>query len=141
MTPRVRSGPACVEDCWMASPDLPETMRQIRFAGAGGRGGITVETAPVLRPGPGQVLIEVVAAGVNRPDVAQRAGLYPPPPGATEIPGLEVAGRIVGLGEGADGLSLGDEVCALVISGGYAEFAVAEAAHCLKRPDAFSLVD
>jgi NADPH:quinone reductase len=125
----------------MASPDLPDTMRQIRFAGSGGPEVITLETAPVPRPGAGQVLVEVVAAGVNRPDVAQRSGVYPPPPGATEVPGLEVAGRVVALGEGVAGLSLGDEVCALVISGGYAEFAVAEASHCLPRPKAISLVD
>lgn len=125
----------------MASQTRPETMRRIRFAGTGGPEVIALETAPLPSPGPGQVLIEVVAAGVNRPDVAQRAGLYPPPPGATEIPGLEVAGRIAALGEGVSGLSLGDEVCALVISGGYAEFAVAEAAHCLPRPTPFSLVD
>ncbi len=125
----------------MASPDLPETMRQIRFTGSGGPEVIAVETAPVPRPGAGQVLIEVVAAGVNRPDVAQRSGVYPPPPGATEIPGLEVAGRVIALGEGVTGLAPGDEVCALVISGGYAEFAVAEAGHCLPRPKAVSLVD
>ena len=125
----------------MASITLPETMRRIRFGGSGGPEVIALETAPVPSPGPGQVLIEAVAAGVNRPDVAQRAGLYPPPPGATEIPGLEVAGRIAALGEGVSGLSMGEEVCALVISGGYSEFAVAEAAHCLPRPKAVSLVD
>ncbi|MCJ2138293.1 NAD(P)H-quinone oxidoreductase [Methylobacterium sp. J-026] len=125
----------------MVSTDLPGTMRQIRYAGSGGPEVITLETAPVPSPGPGQVLIEVVAAGVNRPDVAQRAGVYPPPPGATEVPGLEVAGRIVRLGPDVAGLSIGDEVCALVISGGYAEFAVAEAAHCLPRPRAVPLAD
>ncbi len=125
----------------MASQTLPETMRQVRFSGTGGPEVIALETAPVPSPGPGQVLIAVAAAGVNRPDVAQRAGVYPPPPGATEVPGLEVAGRIATLGEGVSGLSPGDEVCALVISGGYAEFAVAEAAHCLPRPTPFSLVD
>ena len=125
----------------MASQTLPETMRRIRFAGTGGPEVIALESAPLPSPGPGQVLIAVAAAGVNRPDVAQRAGLYPPPPGATEIPGLEVAGRIAALGEGVSGLAPGDEVCALVISGGYAEFAVAEAGHCLPRPRPFSLVD
>ena len=125
----------------MASQTLPESMRQIRFSGTGGPEVITLETAPLSSPGPGQVLIAVVAAGVNRPDVAQRAGLYPPPPSATEIPGLEVAGRIAALGAGVSGLAVGDEVCALVISGGYAEFAVAEAAHCLPRPTPLSLVD
>jgi NADPH:quinone reductase len=125
----------------MASADLPETMRQIRFTGAGGPEVIAVESAPLPKAGPGQVLIAVSAAGVNRPDVAQRAGVYPPPPGATEIPGLEVAGRVVALGEGVTGLNLGDEVCALVISGGYAEYAVAQAALCLPRPKALSLID
>ncbi len=125
----------------MASTALPETMRRIHFTGPGGPEVIAVETAPLPSPGPGQVLIEVVAAGVNRPDVMQRAGLYPPPPGATEIPGLEVAGRVAALGEGVDTLTVGEEVCALVISGGYAEFAVAEASHCLPRPKALSLVD
>src|SRR6478609_2867784 len=125
----------------MASTDLPETMRQIRYDGAGGPEVIRLETAAVPSVGAGQVLIEVVAAGVNRPDVAQRAGVYPPPPGATEVPGLEVAGRIAALGSGVDGLSVGDEVCALVISGGYAEYALAEASHCLPRPKAVSLVD
>jgi putative PIG3 family NAD(P)H quinone oxidoreductase len=121
--------------------NLAETMRQIRFAGSGGPEVIAVETAPVPRPGPGQVLIEVAAAGVNRPDVMQRAGLYPPPKGATEVPGLEIAGRIVALGDGADEFAIGDEVCALVISGGYAEFAIAEAAQCLPRPGPLSLIE
>ena len=120
---------------------LPETMRQIRFTEAGGPEVIAVETVPVPRPGPGQVLIEVVAAGVNRPDIMQRSGNYPPPKGATEVPGLEVAGRIAALGEGADELAIGDEVCALVISGGYAEFALAEAGHCLPKPKPLSLVE
>ncbi|UMY18094.1 NAD(P)H-quinone oxidoreductase [Methylobacterium organophilum] len=125
----------------MPSNPLPETMRQIRFAEAGGPEVIRVEAAPVPRPGPGQVLIEVAAAGVNRPDVMQRQGHYPPPKGATEIPGLEVAGRIVALGEGVGGFSQGEEVCALVISGGYAEFAVAEAGQCLPRPKPLSLIE
>ena len=77
-------------------------MRQIRFAGAGGPDVLTLETVPLPQPGPGQVLIEVVSAGVNRPDIQQREGKYPPPKGATEIPGLEVAGRIAALGEGAE---------------------------------------
>ena len=120
---------------------LPETMRQIRYTGAGGPDVIGIETVPVPKPGQGQILIEVVAAGVNRPDIQQREGKYPPPKGATEVPGLEVAGRIVALGEGADGFAVGDEVCALVISGGYAEFAVAEAGQCLPKPAPLSLVE
>jgi len=120
---------------------LPDTMRQIRFTAAGGPEVLAVETVPLPQAGPGQVLIEVAAAGVNRPDIQQREGKYPPPKGATEIPGLEVAGRIVALGEGVDGLTLGDEVCALTISGGYAEFAVAEAGQCLPRPAPLTLVE
>lgn len=124
-----------------SSPDLPETMRQIRFAGAGGPDVLTLETVPLPQPGPGQVLIEVVSAGVNRPDIQQREGKYPPPKGATEIPGLEVAGRIAALGEGAESFAIGDEVCALTISGGYAEFAVAETGQCLPRPAPLSLIE
>ncbi len=120
---------------------LPDTMRQLRYDGAGGPEVIALETVPLPQAGPGQVLIEVVAAGINRPDVMQRLGKYPPPKGATEVPGLEVSGRVAALGEGVSGFSLGDEVCALVISGGYAEFAVAEAAHCLPRPKPLSLVE
>ncbi|GJE01318.1 NAD(P)H-quinone oxidoreductase [Methylobacterium isbiliense] len=122
-------------------PSIPTTMRQVRFNGAGGPEVIGIETAPVPKPGPGQVLIEVVAAGVNRPDCQQRAGKYPPPPGATEVPGLEVGGRIAALGEGVTGLAVGDEVCALVISGGYAEYSVADAALCLPRPKPLSLTE
>lgn len=122
-------------------PSIPTTMRQVRFNGAGGPEVIGIETAPVPKPGPGQVLIEVVAAGVNRPDCQQRAGKYPPPPGATEVPGLEVGGRIAALGEGVTGLAVGDEVCALVISGGYAEYSVADAALCLPRPKPLSLIE
>ena len=121
--------------------NLPKTMRQIRFTAAGGPEVLAVETVALPETGRGQVLIEVVAAGVNRPDIQQREGKYPPPKGATEIPGLEVAGRIVALGEGAEGFAVGDEVCALTISGGYAEFAVAEAGQCLPRPAPLSLVE
>ena len=119
----------------------PASMRQIRFDGAGGPEVIKVEKAQTPRPGPGQVLIEVVAAGVNRPDCQQRAGRYPPPPGATDIPGLEVAGRVVAVADGVSSPQVGDEVCALVVSGGYAEFCAADAALCLPRPKALSLID
>ncbi len=120
---------------------IPETMRQIRFDRAGGPEVIRPETAPVPQPGPGQVLIEVAAAGINRPDLLQRAGGYPPPPGATDVPGLEVSGRIVALGDGVEGLREGDEVCALLISGGYAEYCVADAALCLPVPGPLSLLE
>ena len=125
---------------------IPTTMRQIHFDGAGGADVIRLGQAPVPVPGPGKVLIEVVAAGVNRPDVIQRGGGYPPPPGETDIPGLEVSGRIVALGasaEGVDGggLAIGDTVCALVGSGGYAEYVLADAGLCLPVPKAVGLRD
>ena len=120
---------------------LPTTMRQIRFHGAGGPEVIKLETGPVPTPPEGQVLIEVAAAGVNRPDCLQRAGGYPPPPGATDIPGLEVSGKVVALGAGVTDLKIGDLVCALVISGGYAEYCVADAALCLPIPHGLSLLE
>ncbi len=92
-------------------------------------------------PGPGEVLIQVQAAGVNRPDVAQRAGSYPPPPGASPILGLEVAGRIVALGDGVTQWQLDDVVCALTPGGGYAEYCVTPAGHCLPLPGGLSLVE
>ena len=122
-------------------PALPETMRQIVFSGAGGPEVIGLEPAAVPQPGPGKVLVEVVAAGVNRPDCIQRAGSYPPPPGESAIPGLEIAGRVVALGEGVEGLKIGDEICALVGSGGYADYCLADAALCLPKPKALSLVE
>lgn len=118
---------------------IPESMRQVRFTGPGGPEVVVLETAPVPKPGPGQVLIEVVAAGINRPDCIQRSGNYPPPPGATSVPGLEVSGRVVALGEGVVSPALGAEVCALVISGGYADYCVAEAPLCLPVPAPLSL--
>lgn len=120
---------------------LPATMKQVYFEGAGGPEVIRLGEAPVPQPGPGKVLIEVVAAGINRPDAIQRSGGYPPPPGESDIPGLEVSGRIVALGAGVTGLALGAEVCALIGSGGYAEYAVADAALCLPVPKAVSLRD
>jgi putative PIG3 family NAD(P)H quinone oxidoreductase len=109
----------------IAHPGGPEVLRP-------------VETA-MPRPAAGQVLVKVGAAGVNRPDVIQRLGHYPPPPGASPIPGLEIAGEIVGLGEGVPSDMLGRKVCALVTGGGYAEYCVADARHCLPVPDALSL--
>jgi NADPH2:quinone reductase len=120
---------------------LPASMRQIRFTASGGPEVIAVETARVPTPGPGQVLIAVAAAGINRPDCLQRAGGYPPPPGATDIPGLEVSGHIVALGEAVSDLALGDAVCALVSSGGYAEYCVADAVLCLPVPKPLSLLE
>jgi putative PIG3 family NAD(P)H quinone oxidoreductase len=96
---------------------------------------------PVPQPGPGEVLIRVAAAGVNRPDVLQRQGAYPPPPGVTDIPGLEVAGEIVAVGAAVDTHSLGEPVCALVAGGGYAEYATAPAVQCLPVPKPLSVVE
>jgi NADPH:quinone reductase len=120
---------------------IPSSMRQIYFYGAGGPDVIRVGDAEVPQPSKSQVLIEVVAAGINRPDCIQRAGSYPPPPGESNIPGLEIAGRVIALGSEVAGLKLGDEVCALVGSGGYAEYALAESALCLPIPKALSMVE
>ncbi|WP_026609236.1 NAD(P)H-quinone oxidoreductase [Methylocaldum szegediense] len=89
---------------------------------------------PTPQPGPGEVLIRVLAAGVNRPDIMQRKGLYPPPPGASDLPGLEIAGEVAALGEGVREPAVGDTVCALVTGGGYAEYCLAAAALCLPIP-------
>ncbi len=86
------------------------------------------------QPGEGEVLVKVAAAGVNRPDVMQRKGLYPPPKGATDIPGLEIAGEVVALGAGVTRWKLGDKVMALVVGGGYAEYCPAHESHCLPVP-------
>ncbi len=99
---------------------------------------------PVPVPGAGEVLIQVAASGVNRPDVFQRKGNYPPPPGASDIPGLEVGGRLIDgdlSGENPFGLKRGDEVCALLTGGGYAEYAVAPLVQCLPLPQGFSVVE
>jgi NADPH2:quinone reductase len=94
---------------------------------------------PDPEPGPGEVLIRVAAAGVNRPDVLQRRGAYPPPPGASDIPGLEVSGTIASVGAGVDGWRVGDAVCALVSGGGYATMCVAPAPQCLRVPSTLDL--
>jgi putative PIG3 family NAD(P)H quinone oxidoreductase len=120
---------------------LPQTMTAIEIEAPGGPEVLVPATRPVPAPGAGEVLIQVAAAGVNRPDVLQRLGGYPPPPGASDIPGLEVAGRIVALGGNAGALKLGDEVTALVTGGGYAEYCAAPAAQCLPIPQGLSLTE
>src|SRR5438067_12322487 len=95
---------------------------------------------PVPQPGPGEVLIRVAAAGINRPDILQRRGLYPPPPGAPNILGLEIAGEVVAAGEDA-GVFVGEQVCALMAGGGYAEYCLAPTGTCLPIPDALSLIE
>ena len=120
---------------------LPAKMRQIVFDGAGGPEVVRLAEADTPRAGAGKVLVEVAAFGINRPDCIQRQGLYPPPAGESAVPGLEIAGRIVALGEGVSGLRVGDEVCALVGSGGYAEYALADAALCLPKPKALGEIE
>ena len=120
--------------------DLPATMQAIAIAEPGGPEVLRLEQRPVPRAGPGQVLVEVAYAGVNRPDVLQRLGRYPPPPGASDIPGLEIAGTVVAPGGGAEVL-LGQKVCALVTGGGYAEYCLAAADHCLPVPGSLPLTE
>ncbi len=114
---------------------LPETMVAIDPDRVGGPEVLVPVERPVPQPGEGEVLIKVEAAGVNRPDVLQRLGAYPPPPGAPTIPGLEVAGRIVGVGAGLFPSGwLAKRVCALVSGGGYAQYCTAPAGQCLNIP-------
>ena len=110
---------------------LPSTMTAIGIKAPGGPEMLVPEQRPVPTAGDGEVLIKVAAAGVNRPDVVQRMGHYPPPPGAPDIPGLEIAGEVVALGPNAQRWRAGDRVMALVVGGGYAEYCVAHAAHAL----------
>lgn len=113
---------------------VPEQMTVIEISAPGGPEVLRPAQRPLSRPGHGEVLIKVAAAGVNRPDVMQRMGNYPPPPGASDIPGLEVAGTVVALGSGVHSLSEGDQVCALVAGGGYADYCVAPEQTCLPVP-------
>lgn len=120
---------------------VPESMTAIAISAPGGPEVLVPETRPVPRPRPGEVLIRVAAAGVNRPDVLQRMGFYPPPPGASDLPGLEVAGTIVAVGPGGDPEQLGQAVCALIAGGGYAEYCTAPAGSCLPVPNGFSMAE
>jgi NADPH2:quinone reductase len=120
---------------------IPETIRYVGMAAPGGSEVLTVTSGPVPYPAAGEVLIRVAAAGVNRPDILQRTGNYPPPPGASPILGLEVAGTIAALGPGVTEWHEGDAVCALVAGGGYAEYCVAPAPQCLPVPNGLSVID
>ena len=120
--------------------DTPEKMQAIEIAEPGGPEVLRLTERPVPRPGPGEVLIKVAAAGINRPDILQRMGLYPPPPDAPDIPGLEVAGLVVDAGAGAE-QAIGGQVCALVAGGGYAEYCVASAGTCLPVPEVMSMTE
>ena len=118
---------------------LPDTMTAIEIREPGAPEALVPGDRPRPAPGPGELLVKVTAAGVNRPDVLQRQGGYPPPPGASDIPGLEIAGRVVALGAGVDEWSIGDQVTALVAGGGYAEYCTAPAAQCLPVPRGLTL--
>jgi len=120
--------------------DTPATMVAIEIQQPGGPEALVAAERPVPRPGEGEVLVKVAAAGVNRPDVLQRRGFYPPPPGASDLPGLEIAGEVVAAGEGATHL-IGTAVCALVAGGGYAEYAIAPAGTCLPVPVGLPLAE
>jgi putative PIG3 family NAD(P)H quinone oxidoreductase len=120
---------------------LPDRMTAIAIREPGGPQVLTAELRPVPQPGAGEVLVKVAAAGVNRPDVMQRMGLYPPPPGATDIPGLEIAGTVVARGAGATRWQDGDHVMALVVGGGYAEYCVAHDSHALPIPAGVAAVE
>lgn len=116
-------------------------MRVVEIAGAGGPEVLRFANQPRPTPGPGEVVIRVAAAGVNRPDIQQRRGLYPPPPGASPIPGLDVAGLVEAVGPDVDALSIGDPVCALVNGGGYAEFCLVPAVQCMPVPRGFTFIE
>ncbi len=115
--------------------NIPATMRAVEITEPGKPEVLRLGTRPTPQPKAGEVLVRVAAAGVNRPDMLQRQGLYPVPPGASDIPGLEIAGTVVALGEGVSGWKMGDALCALVQGGGYAEYCTAPAPQCLPIPN------
>jgi len=119
---------------------IPDVMRAVEIAAPGGPEQLRVVQRPTPRPGKGEVLIRVAAAGVNRPDVLQRKGVYAPPPGASDIPGLEVAGTVVAAAEGLTHM-IGNRVCALVTGGGYAEYCLAPAGTCLPVPEVLRMTE
>jgi NADPH:quinone reductase len=120
---------------------IPTTMRYITYGDGGGPEVLDIVDGPIPVIGPREVLIQVHFAGVNRPDLLQRQGKYPPPPGASPILGLEVSGRVVALGAEVTAWKIGDQVCALTPGGGYAEFCRTDASHCLALPRGFDLAN
>jgi NADPH:quinone reductase len=118
----------------------PETMTAVAITTPGGPEVLKATSMPTPKPGPGQVLVKVAAAGVNRPDVAQRMGAYPPPAGHSPLPGLEIAGTVAAAGAGVSRWKAGDKVCALVNGGGYAEYCIAEETAALPIPGGLDLV-
>lgn len=126
----------------MAAPEnLPATMTAIEISSPGAADVLKPTPRPLPQPGPDDVLIKVAAAGVNRPDILQRKGGYPPPPGVTDIPGLEIAGTIAAVGSKVTTWKIGDDVCALVAGGGYATYCAAPAVQCLPIPSGLSLIE
>ena len=121
--------------------NIPQSMNYIQIEKHGDPEVLKLHSMSVPEPGPGEVLIKVAAAGVNRPDMMQRKGLYPPPPGATDVPGLEVSGTVVSVGQNVSEPPINSEVCALVTCGGYAEYCLAAASICLPVPEKISLVN
>jgi putative PIG3 family NAD(P)H quinone oxidoreductase len=121
--------------------NLPDRMTAIAISEPGGPRMLKPEKRPLPEPGPGEILIRVRAAGVNRPDLQQRRGLYPPPPGASDLPGLEVSGTVAALGEGTTRWRVGAEVCALTPGGGYAEYVKVHESHALPIPHGFTFTE
>jgi putative PIG3 family NAD(P)H quinone oxidoreductase len=121
--------------------NIPSSMTAIEISTPGGPDVLKPITMPTPAPGAGEVLIKVAAAGVNRPDVLQRKGAYPPPPGASEIPGLEISGEVIALGEGTSLWKARDKVCALVPGGGYAEYCTVHETNALPVPDGLTMAE
>src|SRR6202045_4822170 len=120
---------------------LPAQMTVVGISKPGGPEVLVPETRAVPAPGPGEILVKVLAAGVNRPDVAQRSGVSPPPPGASDLPGLEIAGEVVALGAGSHKHKLGDRVMSLVAGGGYAQYCIAQDAQAMAVPPVLSMAE
>ncbi|MBO4226511.1 NAD(P)H-quinone oxidoreductase [Bradyrhizobium neotropicale] len=118
---------------------LPAQMTVVGISKPGGPEVLLPETRPVPVPGQGEILVKVKAAGVNRPDVAQRSGSYPPPPGASDLPGLEISGEVVAVGPGATRHKVGDTVMSLVAGGGYAQYCIAQDGHAMAVPPSLSI--
>src|ERR1700756_1427416 len=125
----------------MPNGGLPKSMTSIAIREPGGPDTLVPQPQPVPSPHEGEILVKVAAAGVNRPDVMQRQGHYPPPKGATEIPGLEIAGEVVQVGPGVTRWNKGDKVMALVVGGGYAEYCLAFASHALPVPPSLPMIE
>jgi NADPH2:quinone reductase len=121
-------------------PSVPDTMTAVAITTPGGPEVLKADSLPTPKPGAGQVLVKVAAAGVNRPDVAQRMGAYPPPPGHSPLPGLEIAGEVAAVGDGVKRWKVGDKLCALVNGGGYAEYCIAEETAALPIPPGLDMV-